>query len=286
MTQNFYFQKLVLFLIFTLQVQLAYSQLEGLKQDSLLKDLKVQSKECYASIIKNNQLSNHSYLAYKINYNEIGNIEIYHSYDSVSTSSTIEYKYNWNNTLSEKKITFRDAPDADYVTKFEYDLKGIKIFERLIRGKKMEVKTDFFYSNNGLLKKKIEHYFIETNTPKRTDKYFYDHKNRLIKRTATGYIYVANKMSYDYTGNHIQTIRINKAGNKIPYLSHEYDPKNRLLKTIEYKFSTPFPKKDDAEIIKTTSYTYLENNLVATKKVLENGYLVSFWEYEYTFFEK
>lgn len=289
MTQNLHFNKLIkltLSLIFIFQINLVHSQVEGLQQDSLIKKLKVEFKECYTSQIINLRVSNYSKLTHKTSYNKTGDINTLHSYDSIGISRTIEYKYNWDNKLSQIKTTFRDTPDANYFTKYEYEVKGKNFCERFIRNGKMDTKTDFFYNKKEMLTKKEEQYFAKKKPSKKKHYYYYNYKNQIKKQTATGYTYVANEMFYDLVGNHTQTFRINRKGRKVPFLEYEYDNQNKLSKKIEYKYSSPYPIKNEVADVKTTFYTYLENGLIASEKVLQNEILTSFKEYEYTFFDK
>lgn len=278
-----------LILLFIFQSNWIYAQCGELflKQDSLIKNLRVETREAYLSEIQDGKISSHSNLAYFMSFNKLGNITIFHSNDTTGTYPVETYKYLWDNRLSEINITFKNKPERDYIVKNEYNLKKRKIGERQIREDKVVFKTDFDYDKNGRLKKKSLNYVKVPATRAKKQKYFYDEDNQLIRRTATGFKYIANEMVYDRNGNRIYTYRVDRKGNKIPYIEKEYNAQNQLTKATNYG---PYlllcgnEKKSTKEDVMIVTYTYYENGLLATETVLRNEDLIYFWEYEYVFF--
>ena len=139
------------------------------------------------------------------------------------------------------------------------------------------------------MKKEIVNYIrVPATLPKKT-KYIYDKNNRVVRKNATGYKYVAHVMTYDENGNHTHTYRIDRTGSKIPYLEKEYNAKNQLVKAINYGpyllLCNGEKEKNDAKDVLIVNYSYHDNGLVATEEVLKNEILIYFWEYDYLFFD-
>jgi len=259
-----------------------------LRQDSLIKNLGVETREAYLAEINDNQLSNHSNLAYFISFNELGNTTTFHSLDTTGTYPVQKHKYSWDNKLLEISTSFRNAPEKNYTIKNEFNYKGERVCERNIQNNKTMFKTDFSYDKKGKLKEKVIHNLTKPGYKAKKQKYFYNKENQLIRTTASGFKYIANEMIYDENGNRTHTYRIDRNGNQIPYIEKEYNAQNQLIKATNYG---PYlllykRRKKDKEEVMTITYTYFENGLLATEKVLINGDLLHFWEYEYVFFDE
>lgn len=104
MTLKLQFYRLVMTILFVLlmfQYNLIYAQCGELflRQDSLIKNLKVEKREAYLSELKDGKMSSHSNLAYFMRFNKFGNITTFHSNDTTGTYPVETYKYLWDNIL-------------------------------------------------------------------------------------------------------------------------------------------------------------------------------------------
>ena len=283
--------KTTLFLLFIFQSNWTYSQCGDLflLQDSLIKNLGVETREAYLAELKDNQISGHSNLAYFMSYNEFGNITTFHSYDTTGTYPIETYKYLWDNKLSEINITFKNKPEKDYILKYEFNYKGEKVCKRMIQKGKTIFKTDYDYDKKGRLKGETMHNLTKAGYKPNKQKLFYDKDDQLIRRTEVRWGYIANEMYYDASGNRTHLYRIDKNGSQIPYVEKEYNAQNQLVKATNYGphlllcGEETQSKIDDTEDVMIITYTYLDNGLLDTERVVKNGILIYSWEYEYLF---
>lgn len=189
----------------------------------------------------------------------------------------------------EINIAFKNKPKRNYTIKYEYNEKGKKVCERQISQDKIFFKTDFDYDKNGRLKKKSLNYARVPATRTKKQKYFYNEDNKLIKITATGFKYIGNELIYDQYGNCTYTYRIDRKGNKIPYIDREYNTQNQLIKAKNYGphiLLCGNEKRSTKEDVMIVTYTYYANGLLATETVLKNENMIYSWEYDYIFFEE